>query len=282
MTAWELAQGVAASSRDDARGPARVRWTSMAGVFVHPYRAYRRLHERHGDTLRVALPSGRRLWLTRDPALIRRALVEEHARLIRPRAVVEDIFAVTVGANIVASNGARWRRKRREGEDHLRATEAGPQLAALEGCARELIADARAQVERARGALDLLPVVERFAATVALRVVAGLPLARTDARFERLGEALALMMRETQRLADVRKRAFLFAAAPRLGARYEARRVRRLRRAVEVVAEVEPDPVRRELLLAAYDPPPKPGLAASPWQRAVSDFSGRRTGYLVV
>jgi cytochrome P450 len=231
-----------------------VHWINLLPIFRHPYRGYLELHRRHGPTVAVGRPGKRPLWFCADEELAMKLLVDHGEQLTRPPNVIRNIFEVIVGDNIVSSSGQTWRDKRHRGTTRLRdATLADSQIAALQRTLAELHDELEGV--RGRGPIDLLPFVERFTLAAAIRLICEVELDRRDPEFERLLDAMRLIMHSTQQIADLRKQMFLYAVVPKARKLVDVRRYRALTDAVRVVADFEPNPEVRELFMAAYENP---------------------------
>ncbi|MEZ4451012.1 MAG: cytochrome P450 [Nannocystaceae bacterium] len=255
----------ATDDTDDTQGEAgpiapvaRIGWRGLLPVFLHPYRAYRRLHARHGPTFMVDRPGRRSLVFTADEALAWRVLVDHAAAIQRPPNVIRSVFQVIVGENIVASAGTEWTGKRQRGTHRLReATVEEDQQGALGECVRELRRDLAAAITESRtvGEVDLLPAVERYSLAAAIRLIARQEVDPDGREFAELLAAMREIMHATQRIADLRKQMFLYALVPAARRRMDRRRMRSVEGAVRRIAAFEPDPEVRELFMAGYENP---------------------------
>jgi cytochrome P450 len=234
---------------------ARVHWLELLPVFVHPYRGYLRLHARHGKTFVVSPPVGRDLIFTMDETLVHKLMVDHAGSLARPPDVVRTVFRDAVGQGIVAAGQTQWKDRRQRGSRRVHtAIDSAQQIHALRHCLRDFMDEIRAQAATC-SSFDLLPCIERFTMHVALRLVCGRHVARYGAEFAALLVAARTIMRGTQHLMDVRRSALTYPLASRLRDAVMRRRCRQLEVPVRVMAQFEPDPEVRELLLATYENP---------------------------
>jgi cytochrome P450 len=231
-----------------------VHWLELLPLFVHPYRAYLRLHARHGKTFVVSPPVGHDWIFTIDETLVRELLADHAGSLARPPDVVRTVFRDAVGRGIVAAGHTQWKDRRRGSQRVHTAIESPRQLHALRICLRDFVDEVRAQAATS-ASFDLLPCIERFTMHVALRLVCGRHVARYGDEFAALLVAARAIMRGTQHLMDVRRSALTYPLAPRLRDAVARRRIRQLAVPVRLMARFEPDPEVRELLLATYENP---------------------------
>jgi cytochrome P450 len=237
------------------REVARVHWLELLPIFTHPYRGYLRLHARHGKTFVVSPPAGPDVIFTVDEALVRELMVDHADSLARPPDVVRTVFRDAVGRGIVAAGQTQWKDRRQRGSRRVHtAIASAQQLHALQICLRDFVDEIQAQAARSPS-FDLLPFIERFTLDVALRLVCERRVLRHGERFAALLDAARAIMSGTQQLVDVRRNALTAPLPPRLRDAVARRGCRRLEAPIRVMAQFEPDPEVRELLLATYENP---------------------------